>query len=258
MPFANLSNAKIHYALCGDPSHPPLILSNSLGADFSMWDAQTPAFEKRFRLLRYDARGHGQSSAPPSPYSVPELVDDLLALADSEGFSQFHLCGLSLGGMIGMSIALNFPARLKKLVLCNTAAKIGTQESWNTRIEMVRSKGMKEIAKATPARWFSAAFQSSSPEIVASALRAMAAQTPDGYIGGCCAVRDFDTRNAVSRIHVPTLVLSGTHDPATPPADGQFLAQQISGARYVEVNASHLSSVEAADRVTTEVLSFLA
>jgi 3-oxoadipate enol-lactonase len=258
MPFANLSNAKIHYALSGDPSHPPLILSNSLGADFSMWDAQTPAFEKRFRLLRYDTRGHGQSSSPPSPYSVPELVDDLLALADSVAFSQFHLCGLSLGGMIGMSIALNFPARLKKLVLCNTAAKIGTQQSWNTRIELVRSKGMKEIAKATPARWFSSAFQSSSPQLVASALRAMEAQTPDGYIGGCCAVRDFDARNAVSRIHVATLVLSGTHDPATPPADGQFLAQQIPGAQYVEVSASHLSSVEAPDRVTNEVLSFLA
>jgi len=126
-----------------------------------------------------------------------------------------------------------------------------------TRIDLVRSKGMKEIAKATPARWFSAAFQSSSPQLVASALRAMESQTPDGYIGGCCAVRDFDARNAVSRIHAPTLVLSGTHDPATPPADGQFLAEQISGARYVEVNASHLSSVEAPDRVTTEVLSFL-
>src|SRR5258708_20721714 len=100
MPFANLSNAKIHYALSGDPSHPPLILSNSLGADFSMWDAQTPAFEKRFRLLRYDTRGHGQSSSPPSPYSVPELVDILLALADSLAFIHFHFFGLSLAALI--------------------------------------------------------------------------------------------------------------------------------------------------------------
>jgi 3-oxoadipate enol-lactonase len=257
MPFADLPNARIHYELSGDPSQPPLVLSNSLGANLSMWDAQTPAFEKQFRLLRYDMRGHRESSSPPPPYSVAELADDLLSLTDFVGMNRFHLCGLSVGGMIGMALALQAPARLKKLALCNTAVKIGTQESWNTRIEMVRTKGMKEVAKTTPARWFTPPFQSSSPGAVAATLRILESLDAEGYIGGCCAVRDFDAREEIAKIRVPTLVISGSHDPAATPADGHFLADQIPGARYVELNAAHISSIEAAERLTTEVISFL-
>jgi 3-oxoadipate enol-lactonase len=258
MPFADLQHARIHYAVSGDASHPALVLSNSLGTNFSMWDAQTPAFEKRFRLLRYDMRGHRESSSPPPPYSVPGLVGDLLSLVDFLGIERFHLCGLSVGGMLGMSIALHLPQRLRKLVLCNTAPKIGTHESWSTRIETVRTKGMKEVARTTPARWFTPAFQSSSPEVVAATLRILESLDPEGYIGGCCAVRDFDARADVSSIRVPTLVISGTHDPATPPADGRFLADHISGARYDELNAAHISSIEDAARFTAQVISFLA
>src|SRR5579863_3378489 len=136
MPFADLPNARIHYALSGPSTAPALILSTSLGTDFSLWDPQTPAFEKQFRLLRYDMRGHGKSSVPKPPYSVADdLVPDLLALADSLSIDRFHLCGLSVGGMIGMALAQQAPQRLHKLVLSNTAARIGTLESWNTRIE---------------------------------------------------------------------------------------------------------------------------
>jgi 3-oxoadipate enol-lactonase len=258
MPFADLPNVRIHYALSGDSSLPALILSNSLGTNFSMWDAQAPVFEKSFRLLRYDMRGHGQSSVPPQPYSVPELASDVLALADSLGIDRFHFCGLSIGGMIGMSIALQYPTRLRKLVLCSTAPKIGTFESWNTRIETVRTQGMKEIARTTPARWFTPAFQARAPEAVAATLRAVESLNPEGYVGGCCAVRDFDARATVSNIHVPTLVLSATHDPAAPPSDGHFLADRISGARYLELNASHISCIEDSEQFTREVLSFLA
>jgi 3-oxoadipate enol-lactonase len=258
MPFATLPDVTIHYALTGNPSNPPLILSNSLGADFSMWDATAPAFEKQFYLLRYDMRGHGKSSVPAPPYSVTQLATDLLALADSLGFAQFLLCGLSVGGMIGMHLALHLPARLKKLVLCNTAAKIGTNEMWNTRIETVRGKGMSAVAQLTPARWFTPSFQSNHPEKVAASLRVVEALNPEGYIGGCCAVRDFDFRAEVSRIDLPTLVVSGTHDPAATPADGRFLTEQISGARYVELNTSHISSVEDPSGLTAAVLSFLA
>src|ERR1700746_400511 len=121
MPFADLPNARIHYALSGDNSLPALILSNSLGTNFSIWDAQAPTFEKQFRLLRYDMRGHGQSSIPTPPYAVPDLARDILALADSLHIARFHFCGLSIGGMIGMTLALEAPDRLHKLVLCNTA-----------------------------------------------------------------------------------------------------------------------------------------
>lgn len=257
MPFADLPHARIHYALSGDDSLPALILSNSLGTNFSMWDAQTPAFEKNFHLLRYDMRGHGQSSVPPPPYTVPELAADVLALADSLALARFHFCGLSVGGMIGMTLALQAPARLRKLVLCSTAAKIGTFESWNTRIATVRTQGMKEIARATPSRWFTPAFQTDSPATVAATLRVVASMNPDGYIGGCSAVRDFDARTTVDRIQIPTLVLSATHDPAAPPSDGHFLADRIPGARYAELHASHISSIEDPKRFTSEVLSFL-
>jgi 3-oxoadipate enol-lactonase len=257
MPFADLPNARIHYALLGDPSLPTLILSNSLGTNSSMWDKQTPAFEKYFSVLRYDMRGHGQSSVPRSPYSVPELASDVLALADSLKLERFHFCGVSISGMIGMSLALHSLARLRKLVLCSTAPKIGTLESWNTRIKTVRTQGMKEIGRTTPSRWFTPDFQASSPEIIAAIVQVVESMNPDGYIGGCCAVRDFDARKLVSNIRIPTLVLSGTHDPAAPPSDGHFLAEHIPGARYAELNGSHISNIEDAAHFNSEVLSFL-
>jgi len=244
MPFADLPSVRLHYALTGPAAAPLLILSNSLGATLSMWDAQAPAFEKQFRLLRYDMRGHGQSSTSPPPYTVPDLARDVLALADSLSVAYFHFCGLSIGGMIGMSLALQAPERLRKLVLCNTAPKIGTNEFWNARIRTVETKGMKEVAGAVTARWFTPAFQASSPDKVASANRVLQSLDPQGYVGGCSAVRDFDFRADVAKIHAQTLVICGTHDPAATPTDGRVLADEIPGARYMELNTSHLSSIE--------------
>jgi 3-oxoadipate enol-lactonase len=257
MPFAALPNVRLHYELSGPPTAPVLILSNSLGTNFSMWDAQAPVFEKQFRLLRYDMRGHGQSSAPPPPYSVTDLARDILSLADSLSIPRFHFCGLSIGGMIGMSLALEAPQRLSKLVLCSTAAKIGTLEFWNARIQTVQSKGMKEVAGAVTARWFTPGFQQSSPEKVASAIHVLESLDAQGYVGGCTAVRDFDFRENVSRIGTTALVISGTHDPAATTADGHFLAEQIPGARYAELNTSHLSNIEAPAQFNDTVLSFL-
>jgi 3-oxoadipate enol-lactonase len=222
-----------------------------------MWDAQAPAFEKKFRLLRYDMRGHGRSSAPPPPYAVPDLARDILALADSLGIDRFYFCGLSIGGMIGMSLALKAPQRLDKLILCNTAPKIGTPEFWNTRIQTVQSKGMKEVAGAVTARWFTPTFQASFPEKVASAIQVLESLDPPGYAGGCAAVRDFDARETVSAILTQALVISGTHDPAATPADGRFLAEHISGARYLELNTSHLSCIEDPAHFNEAVFSFL-
>ena len=257
MLFADLPHVRLHYALSGPPAASVLILSNSLGTNFSMWDAQAHAFEQHFRLLRYDMRGHGQSSAPPPPYAVPDLARDILSLADSLSIPRFHFCGLSIGGMIGMSLALQAPDRLHKLALCNTAPKIGTLEFWNTRIQTVQSKGMKEVAGAVASRWFTPGFQQSSPEKVASAIRVLESLDPQGYVGGCTAVRDFDFRESVAQIRVQTLVLAGTHDPAATPADGRHLAEQIPGARYAELNTSHLSNIEAPVQFNDAVLAFL-
>jgi len=257
MPILKSRDACIHYALEGPAESPVLMFSNSLGADFSMWDAQVPELQKKFRVLRYDTRGHGQSSYTPGSYSIEQLAEDVIALLDALDVDRVHFCGLSMGGMIGMRLGAHAPERLNHLVLCNTGAKIGTTEAWNARIEAVRKNGMKSVASAVVERWFTPAFRQKAPATIAKTLKMLEETNPDGYAACCAAVSDFDFREQVSNIRLPTLVISGAHDPATPPADGRFLAQQIPGARYVELNAAHLSNIEDQDRFTAELAAFL-
>jgi 3-oxoadipate enol-lactonase len=252
-----LQDARIHYALDGPASGPVLMFSNSLGADFSMWDFQAAEFQKSFRILRYDTRGHGKSSATPGPYSITQLGKDVLGLLDALHMKQIHFCGLSMGGMIGMWLAENTIERLGKLVLCNTGAKIGTAEVWRSRIEAVRTGGMKAIAPAVIERWFRPEFRTKNPGQVAKIQKTLEETGPDGYIACCAAVRDFDFRETLNSISVRTLVISGAHDPATPPADGKFLVQHIPGANYAELNAAHLSNIEDGVRFNSEVGAFL-
>ncbi len=257
MPFVKSADAQIHYALEGQPDKPALALSNSLGADLSMWDSQIPEFTKCFRVLRSDTRGHGKSSVTPVPYTIEQLAKDVLALADTLQFERFHFCGLSMGGQIGMWLAANAPQRLNKLVLCSTAANIGTPEMWNTRIATVRKEGMKNVAAAAIERWFTPPFRAKDPITIAKIHKILETTSPEGYAACCAGLRDFDFRDELAKIRTPALVISGTHDPATTPADGQFLTNHIAGARYVELNGAHLSNIEDADRFTSEVLRFL-
>src|SRR5271167_1267808 len=194
MPFAQLEDVRIHYDLAGPTGAPTLVFSNSLGATLSMWDPQMPAFQKQFRILRYDTRGHGQSSVTPGPYSIEQLGNDVLDLLDDLDFERVHFCGLSMGGMIGMWLGINAPERLYKLVLCNTAAKIGNAEGWNARIETVRKGGMKSVAPAVIERWFTPVFRANSPDEVAATQAILENTDPEGYAANCAAVRDFDAR----------------------------------------------------------------
>jgi 3-oxoadipate enol-lactonase len=258
MPFVEIGDFRAHYALSGPAGSPVLVLSNSLGTNFSMWDPQLTEFEKRLRVLRYDTRGHGQSSVTPGPYRIEQLGRDVLHLLDRLNIDRVHFCGLSLGGMTGMWLGVHAPERLLKLVLCNTAARIGTADLWNARIAAVRKGGMKSIAAAVIERWFTSAFRSAAPETVERTERMIEATTPEGYAACCAAVRDMDQRESISSITAPTLVICGAQDPATPPADGQFLAAKIRGARCVELPAAHLSNIEAAVQFSSEVIRFLA
>jgi 3-oxoadipate enol-lactonase len=257
MPFAQLENVPIHYDLTGPAGAPVLVFSNSLGATLSMWDPQIPAFQKQFRVLRYDTRGHGQSSVTPGPYTIERLARDVVALLDQLQLDRVYFCGLSMGGQTGMWLALNVATRFHKLVLCNTAAKIGTPEMWNGRIEGVRKGGMKSISTAVMERWFSADYREKASDVVAGTKLMLEGATPEGYVANCAAIRDFDARETISTIRVPTLVIAGTHDAATTPADGHYLSDHIAGARYVELNAAHLSNIESRDRFNTELNSFL-
>jgi 3-oxoadipate enol-lactonase len=258
MPFADVNGARIRYELSGPETAPVLVFSNSLGTDVSLWDSQEPEMAKKYRVLRYDKRGHGQSSAPVGPYSIEILGRDVVGLLDFLHFDKVNFCGLSIGGQTGMWLGAHASQRLKKLILCNSAAKIGTIEWWNTRIESVRKAGMKGVAPGVIERWFTGGFRAKQPPEVARIQRVLEGLDVEGYLACAAAVRDFDFREKLGGIHVPTLVISGTHDPAATAADGRWTAEQIPGAKYVELDAAHLSNIEQRDRFTAEIGSFLA
>jgi 3-oxoadipate enol-lactonase len=241
----------------GPPGAPVVVLSHSLGTDLTMWEPQVPALVASFRVLRYDTRGHGGTTVTPGAYTLAQLAEDVLRLLDALDVAQGHFCGLSMGGLIGMWLGAHAPERVGRLVLSNTAARIGTVEGWNERIRAVRERGMKSIAPAVSERWFSPEFRDRSPEVVERARARLETTAPEGYAGCCAAIRDADERADVRNITAPTLVIVGSLDPSTPPAEGRCLAEAIPGARYAELPASHLSCLEAAEAFTSELIGFL-
>jgi 3-oxoadipate enol-lactonase len=257
MPFATVDDARVHYRIDGPALGPVLVLAHSLGADLTMWDAQAAALSGVFRVLRYDARGHGASSVTPGPDTIERLARDVLGLLDALDLPQVHFCGLSLGGMVGLWLGAHAPERVCKLVLANTAARIGTPESWNARIAAVRSGGLAAVAPAVLGRWFTPGFGQRRPEAVEVIRRVLLATSVDGYAAGCAAVREADLRAEARTVAVPTLVIAGARDEATPPASSRWLAQAIPGAGYCELPAAHLSNSEAAEQFTTAVSDFL-
>ncbi len=257
MPFLELKGARIHYKLSGPEQAPVLMFSNSLGTNLAMWEPQMQALSQDFRILRYDTRGHGQSSVSPGAYTIDQLADDVVALFDQLRIQRVHFCGLSMGGMIGMSLAIRMPQRLNKLVLCNTAPKIGSPEVWNARIDTVRQGGMQAIVDGVLERWFTPSFRAALPSAIESTKQMLLTTPVEGYVASCAAVRDMDARNSISSIRVPTLIISGTYDPVTLPSDGHFMAERIAGAVYKELPAAHLSNIEASAAFTMDVSNFL-
>jgi 3-oxoadipate enol-lactonase len=255
--IVKVNATQIHYDFSGPENAPVLLLSHSLGTNVTMWDAQLPQLSKCFRVLRYDTRGHGQSEISRGPYDFDKLGRDVLALADKLGIGEFSFCGLSMGGVTGMWLGINASYRLHKLVLSSTAAKIGNADTWNARIEVVRKGGMKAVAPGTMERWFTATFREREPQTVERIQTMVESTDPEGFIACCEALREADFRESVALIRTPTLVISGTHDAGTTPADGKFIANQIAGARYVELDAAHISNIEQHERFTQEVSDFL-
>lgn len=256
--FSTDDDVSIHYRLEGPEDAPVLVMSNSLGTDHTMWDPQMPALLQRFRVLRYDTRGHGRSSIPKAPYQVDRLGKDVIALMDHLDIPRAMFCGLSMGGMTGMWLGVHAPERFSKLVLCNTAARIGTPQIWNDRIAIVRKSGMAAITPGGIQRWLTEAFIKANPAVVEKVSAMLLATNPEGYCLACGAVRDMDQRESVAAIRAPTLVIAGTYDVPTPAADGKVLADTIPDARYVELPAAHLSNVEVVADFTKELTGFLA
>ena len=257
MPFAQGQGARIHYEIEGPEDGPVLLLSNSLGTDLGMWSPQMPSLTARYRVLRYDSRGHGRSEAPAGPYTIDMLGQDAVAVLDAAGVERALFCGLSKGGMVGQWLGVNAPDRVGRLVLANTAAFIGAPEVWNQRIETVRAQGMAAIVPGVIDRWFTKPFQERAPDAVARIRDMLLATDPGGYAACCAAVRDMDQRQAISAIRVPTLVIAGRHDLATTPEQGRLIAETVPGARFLELDAAHLSNIEAEAAFTRALLDFL-
>lgn len=257
MSFIDTLKGRLHYELEGPAGAPVLVLSNSLGTTCDMWLPQLPTLLQHFRVLRYDTRGHGQSDVTPGPYTMAQLGGDVVALLDALNIDRADFCGLSMGGMTGIWLGIHSPQRVGKLVLCNTSAAIGVPEVWNTRIAKVRQDGVDSIVDDVLQRWFTADFLAHAPAQV-ERVREMLANTPvEGYVANCAAVRDMDQRSGLSQIAAPTLVIGGKFDKATPPEHGELIARSIPGARYVELNAAHLSNWEKAQGFTQHLLDFL-
>lgn len=261
MPFLTHGDVRLHYAVDGPDDAPALLMSNSLGTDFHLWAPQMAMLADRFRVVRYDTRGHGGSSVPDGPYTIDQLGHDALAVLDHLGIERAHFVGLSMGGLTGIWLASHAPQRMLRVVLANTGAKIGTAETWNPRIDALRASGAKTLppamADAVLERWFTPRYRAMRAPAIDPVHRMLLDTSGPGYAANCAAIRDADLRSGLPMIRVPVLVVAGTHDPSTPPQLGRDIAEAIPGARYVEFDAAHLSNVEQAGAFNAAVLDFL-
>jgi 3-oxoadipate enol-lactonase len=257
MPIIDADGCPIHVEIEGPQDAPILMLSNSLGTTLQMWNPQVPAFTRRFRLVRFDRRGHGKSGIPPGPYAMERLGRDVLAIMDALGIRKANWCGLSMGGMEGMWLGANAPDRFERLVLANTSSYFADKAGWNERLRIVREKGVAAFAPANMERWFTKGFRERAPQTIAWIAEMFSATPLEGYIACGAAVRDMDHREILSQIRVPTLVIIGQHDPATTPEAGEFVRGRIPGAKVALLDAAHLSNVEQPEEFNQAVLRFL-
>ena len=251
------STVEVHHLLQGPEDAPVLMLSNSLGTTLRMWDEQAPKLLTRFRLLRYDHRGHGGSPIPPGPYKIEDLGRDVLVLLEQLGIERVSFCGLSLGGMVGMWLAGEAPERIDRLVLCCTSARFAP-DTFDSRARTVREHGVAEIADAVLERWFTPAFRASQHDVVEWAKRMLLETPAEGYAGCCEAVRDAELSGRLGDIRAPTLVIAGADDPAAPPEQAELICDSIPEARLVVLEqAAHLANVEQPKALTQALLDHL-
>jgi 3-oxoadipate enol-lactonase len=248
---------EVHHVEEGRPDGPPLVLSNSLGTTLDMWEPQMTALRARFRVIRYDTRGHGGSPVPPAPYDVADLGADLLALFDRLGLERASLCGLSLGGLTALWVAANAPDRVDRLVLCSTSARFDSPERYAERAAIVLAEGMEPVANTTVRRWFTEAFAEEQPGVLDEFHDMLLGTPPEGYAACCGVVERTDLTSSIGSIDAPTLLLSGADDPSTPPPHAERIAARVAGARVVVVPGSHLLNVECADEATRAILDHL-
>lgn len=249
---------RIHYTV--DGAGPWLVMSHSLGCDLHMWDRETEALAGRFRVLRFDTRGHGETEAPAAAYTLDQLADDLQAMLDALEVNRCHFMGLSMGGMIAMTHALKYPGRFDRLLLCNTSSRVGADAApvWRQRIETVRAGGMEPIVQPTLSRWFTEPFRLARPDVMATVAGMIRATPPEGYIGCCHAIPLIDLTARLGMIGSPTLVIAGDQDVGTPVEMARAIQLGIPGAQLAVLpRAAHLSNLEHPEAFGRLVADFL-
>ncbi len=250
----------VKYTLNGAASAPVVTFSHSLATDLSMWEPQVPAVAARYRMLRYDTRGHGGTDAPAGAYTLDMLAQDAFELLETLGVERTHFVGLSMGGMIGQLLALTHPEKLRSLVLCDTSSRIPLEARpmWEERIRTAERQGMEPHVEPTLGRWFTPPFRERRPDVVERVRAVIRGTDPKGYAGCCHAIKMLDLTDRLQDIRVPTLVIVGEDDASTPPAASRVIHERIPGSQLVVIpSASHLSNVEQPDAFTRARMAFL-
>ena len=254
MAFTQAPGADLYWKRDGRDDAPGLILLNSIGTDMDLWDALLPVLRVHYALLRIDTRGHGASIAEPGALSLVRLAADVLAVADAAGFDRFSLAGVSLGGMIGMELALRAPQRLEKLALVCTSATMDTS-AWSERVTKVREYGMTSIADLAMSRFLSS---EAEPAIYQSVRRQLLAMNPEGYASCAAAIRDMDLVDRIAAITSPTLVVTGSKDTSTPyQGHGEHLIARIPRSEHIELPVTHLAPLEGHGPLGGALFAFL-
>jgi 3-oxoadipate enol-lactonase len=261
MAFVRTGSFVTHCEAIGNSDAPVLVLGNSLGTDVHLWDAQVPVLAARFRVLRYDMRGHGLTEAPDGvdAYTIDDLAGDVLALADALEIERFHYCGLSIGGMVGQRLGARAPDRVRALALCNTAMVIAAPQVYRDRAAAVRKNGLASIGDAVLERWFTPRFLGAYGDIARGMRTMLTRNSVAGYAGCCLALATMDLTVDARRIACPTLVVAGAEDQATPPAAARAIAAAVKGAKLVEIpDCAHISAVERPAELTAALSDFFA
>ena len=254
----NVNGVDIAYRFDGPQDGRVLLVANSLMANGSMWDWNVPALADRYRVLRYDKRGHGKSGVTPGPYSIAQLADDAVGLLDALKIEKVHFMGLSIGGMIGQQLGARYPERIYSLSLCNTASEMPPRSLWEDRFHTACSQGLAGLVDGTIGRWFTAPFVERAPHDIEKVRQMILATNVEGYIGCGSAVRDMAQSTMLLKIKAPTLVLSGRHDPACTVDQGIVLNRLIDGSQMVIIeDAAHLSNIEQPARFNQAVREFI-
>ena len=237
-----------------------LTLSHSLACNLHMWDEEAKRLSKRYKVLRYDTRGHGKTSAPPGAYTLELLADDLRALLNALGVQSTHFAGLSMGGMIGQTFALKYPGACRSLALCDTASRYPAEAAslWMERINTVETQGMEPLVAPTLARWFTEPFRNARPDVVEPVANMIRTTPAPGYAGCCHAIAKINLTARLKEIRCPAVVIVGKDDPGTPVAMSEEIHRALPGSKLVIIpDAAHLSNLEQPERFNQALGEFI-